>query len=160
VPKARFSAQPVDATFFDTAPFILRETFAISRPAQQVWDDLVMDGTLSWCRIINSVTWTSPRPFGVGTTRRVRALGGLNVIEEFYFRWEEGTRKSFYVERASAPLFKQFAEDYIVEPTGDSACRFTWTIAADPKMPGAMADPLNGKLLGTLFKDTRKHYSA
>jgi hypothetical protein len=152
----RFKGQPVDDdAFFDSAPFRLGDTLAIARPAADVWADLTADDTLRWCRLIKGVEWTSPRPFAVGTTRVVRALGGAVVLGERYFRWEEGRRKSFYVEELSVPLFKRFAEDYVVEPDGEGASRFTWRFAGVPRLPGP-----NKQLLGTLLKDTRKHFGA
>ena len=155
-----FSAAPVDAAFFDDAPFVMREAFEIPLPAERVWADLTAEDTLAWCRILKRITWTSPRPFGVGTTRTASALGGANVLREVFFRWEEGRQMSFHVVEASAPLFRRFAEDYLVEPASDSSCRLTWTIAGEPRLPGALADPLNRRLLGTLFTDTRRHYGA
>jgi hypothetical protein len=154
-----FKAEPVDETFFASAPVRLRETFGISRPAAEVWGALTADDTLHWCRILDEVSWTSPRPFGVGTTRTVTSLKGASVLHEHYFRWEEGRRKSFYVVEASAPLFKRFAEDYLVEPVSDSSCTFTWTIAYAPKPGMGAGKPLNNRLLRTLFTDTRKHWS-
>jgi hypothetical protein len=153
-----FTTQPVDETFFDTAPVRLDAVFDIPRPAHQVWDDLTADNPLAWCRILQRITWTSPRPLGVGATRTARALGGANVLDEHYFRWEDGRRQSFYVVRASVPFFQRFAEDYLVEPTSDDACRFTWTIASEPRLIGRITNPTNKLLLQTLFSDTRKHY--
>jgi hypothetical protein len=160
MPRPWFNAEPVDDSFFGTAPSRLSDTFAISRPASEVWAELTADDTLSWCRILSSVEWTSSRPFGVGTTRTVRSLGGTSVLRERYFVWEEGRRQAFYVVQASAPLFRRFAEDYVVEPVSDSSCRFTWTIAYEPRPAARLSDPINRRLLGSLFKDTRKHYRA
>jgi hypothetical protein len=154
-----FKLQPVDDAFLDTAPVKLSDTFAVARPAAEVWGELTSDDTLHWCRILDDVTWTSRRPFAVGTTRTVSALKGVNVIKEHYFRWDEGRRKSFYVLESSAPLFRRFAEDYLVEPDGDGACRFTWTIAYESRPSMKPGRPLNDRLLRTLFTDTRKHYN-
>src|SRR5436309_2723996 len=82
------------------APHRMADTMEISRPADAVWTDLTSDETLSWCRMLAGVTWTSPRPFGPGTTRLVRAPGGMLALREIYFRWEDGRRKSFYVAEA------------------------------------------------------------
>ena len=153
-----FTTQPVDESFFDTAPVRLSEAFDIPRPAAQVWTDLTSDRPLAWCRLLQSVTWTSPRPFGVGTTRTVRSLRGASVIKEHFFRWEEGRRKSFFVLEESFPLFRRFAEDYLVEPTSETSCRFTWTIAYEPRPAARIANPGNRLLLGTLLGDTRKRY--
>ncbi len=155
-----FNTRPVDERFLDEAPVRLSATLAIPRPAAAVWADLTGENPLSWCRILDRVTWTSPRPLGVGTTREVVALKGLNVFHERFFRWEEGRRKSFTVLQASAPLAKAFAEDYLVEPAGDGACTFTWTVAYEPSLAGRPGDPVQRRLLSSLFTDTRKHYGA
>jgi Polyketide cyclase / dehydrase and lipid transport len=153
-----FPTQPVQEGFFDTAPFRLTEAFDIPRTAAQVWQDLTAENPLSWCKILRGISWTSPRPFGVGTTRTASTIGNTTVINEHFFRWEEGRRQSFYVLESNLPLFRRFAEDYLVEPTSDTACRFTWTIAIEPYLATRPANPTNRLLLSTLFRDTRKHY--
>jgi Polyketide cyclase / dehydrase and lipid transport len=156
-----FEPRPVeDGRFFEEAPVRLVGQFAIARPAEAVWADLTGESPLSWCRVIDRITWTSERPFGVGTTREVVALKGVNVFQERFFRWEEGRRKSFTVVKASAPLVRAFAEDYLVEPAGEGSCTFTWTIAYEPSAVGRPGDAVNRRLLSSLFKDTRKHYEA
>ncbi len=153
-----FTCQPVDESFLDTAPLRLRGSFEIPRPAAEVWAELTAEHPLLWCRILQDISWTSPRPFGVGTTRTVVALGGLNVFKERFFRWEEGRRHSFVVEQASAPMFRRFAEDYLVEPAGEDACRFTWTIAGEARPGFGITTPANRLLLKTLLTDTARHY--
>ena len=156
----RFKLQPVDETFFDSAPKRFAETFEINKPAAEVWDELVEDGALSFCRSLKGAKWTSPRPFGVGTTRTMPALYGALVVEERYFLWEEGRRQSFYAERTSLPMFRRFAEDYVVEETSPTTCRFTWVIALDPYPAARPGDPLNAFLVKGLFKDTKRHFAA
>lgn len=153
-----FNCTPVDEAFFETAPMRLRGGFEIALPAAVVWDELCADDALHWCRILQDVRWTSPRPFGVGTTREVKALQGANMVREHYFRWEDGRRHSFYASESSSPLFRSLAEDYLVEPRGEDACRFTWTIAARPTALGRPGTPLNRAILKTLLTDTARHY--
>jgi hypothetical protein len=148
----------VDERFFEEAPMRLRAGFEIARPAVAVWDELTADDALHWCRILQDVRWTSPRPFGVGTTREVKALWGANMLREHYFLWEEGRRHSFYAVESSGPLFKALAEDYLVEPRSEDACRFTWTIAVEPSAVGRPGTPVNRAILKTLFTDTARHY--
>lgn len=155
-----FKTQPVDLAFFDDAPVRLVGRFEIDRPAAEVWADMTADEPLPWCKIIDHVRWTSERPFGVGTTREVSALKGLNQFKEHYFHWEEGSRKSFYVTEASSPLAKRFAEDYQVESTGENSCVLTWIVAYEPTLLGRPGDFIQQKLLSSLFRDTRAHYSA
>jgi hypothetical protein len=153
-----FACEPVDESFFETAPVRMSARFEVAQPAAEVWGELTGERPLHWCRILQDVSWTSPRPFGVGTTREVKAVWGANLLREHYFRWEEGRRHSFYVVEMSAPLARRFAEDYLVEPTGDRSCRFTWTIAFEPKSLAIPGVPLNKLLLRTLYTDTRDHY--
>jgi hypothetical protein len=153
-----FKLEPVQEEFFDEAPFRLQDTFAVARPAAEVWGELTSDHPLSWCRLLGPIMWTSPRPFGVGTTRTVRTRPPFSVFHERFFRWEEGRRKSFYVLESRMPGIKRFGEDYLVEPTGDSSCTFTWTIAAEQHPAFRAGEPGNRLLLGTLFRDTRRHY--
>ena len=132
----------------------------MNKPAAAVWAELTEDNPLSWCRILQRIEWTSPRPFGVGTTRTARALGGSLVIDEEFFRWEEGRRKSFHVLEASLPMFSSLAEDYLVESTSESSCAFTWTVAFEPKTAARPLNPGNKLLLSSLFNATRRHYGA
>lgn len=160
MPRTRFAVRPVDESFFSEAPVQLRETFRIPLPAADVWAQLTRDDALHWCRLVSAVRWTSPPPFGVGTTRTVSALAGQNVLDERYFIWEEGRRKAFHGVRASMPLFKRFAEDYAIQPTSDASCHFTWTVAVEPKLPARLAAPIDKRVFATLFRDTRRHFAA
>ncbi len=155
-----FRARPVDELFLDAASVRLQETFEIPFPTEKVWGDLTSKNPLWWCRAIKRITWTSPPPFGVGTTRSASALGGLNVIRERFFRWEEGRRQSFHATEVSVPGFDRFAEDYVLEPDGERSCRFTWTIAYEPKPAARFLAPGNRVILRSLFGDTRRHYGA
>lgn len=151
--------QPVDESFFTSAPERYSDTFAIARPAEHVWADLEADKPLAWIRGL-SLSWTSERPFGVGTTRQAASLGGAMKLKERYFIWEDGHRQAFYVTHANLPLFKRFAEDYVVEPDGAGRCRFTWTFALEPTALGRPGAPLNGFVFRRMFSETRRHYGA
>jgi hypothetical protein len=132
----------------------------IAQSAQRVWAELTSESTLSWCRALAGVTWTSARPFGVGTTRTVRTPLSLLMLKEVYFRWEEGRRKSFYVSEATLPLFRGFAEDYLVEETSPTSCRFTWTVASEAPPAARLGKPVSDLITRSLFNDTRRHFGA
>ena len=152
--------EPADDDFLATAPVRYVGTFDIPKPAAEVWLQLTRDGALDHCRVLRGAEWTSPRPFGVGTTRTMRTRGGVLALDEVFFRWEEGRRKSFYARRTNLPLFRRFAEDYLVEPEGESGCRFTWTIAGEPLPLARPGAPVNFLLAKSLFADTRRHFEA
>jgi hypothetical protein len=154
----RFQLQPADAAFLESAPKRFVGRFDIPRPAAEVWAELTRDGALDFCRMLSGARWTSPRPFGVGTTRTMKVTPGLLVVDETFFRWEEGRRKSFYANATSLPLFRRLAEDYLVEAVSPAACRFTWTIAGEPRPLARPGAPVNALLARSLFADMRRHF--
>jgi len=151
--------EPVDEGFLTSAPARYSETFAITRPADEVWRELVSEKPLDWCRAL-SIRWTSERPFAVGTTRQAKVLRGAMKVQEHFFIWEEGRRHAFYVTEANLPVFRRFAEDYVVEPDGPDRCRLTWTLALEPTLLGRLGEPVNGLLFKRMFADTRRHFHA
>jgi hypothetical protein len=122
-----FPLESADADLFKTAPHVFTYELHYAASPERVWESLASEESLSaWGSTVSSLTWLSPRPFGVGTIREV-GLGPAKVHERF-FRWDEGHGYSFYVYEANAPMFRRFAEDYIVEADGDGT-KFTWTVA-------------------------------
>ncbi|GAB2987611.1 SRPBCC family protein [Nocardioides montaniterrae] len=151
------TCEPVDLTFFETAPQRWEQSWEVPRSAEEFWADLVAN-PLHWCRGLK-IRWTSPAPYGVGTTRHVTSLGLIRANEHF-FLWEEGHRHAFYFTDANLPLFKSFAEYYEVEPTGEGSCRFTWKLAAAPTTAGKPGKPVNNLIMGNLLKDTTKYVAS
>lgn len=126
-----------DDAFFDTAPRRYRHVVDIPVEPAEVWSALTADDTIvSWSNLLSGLRWTSPRPFGVGSTREVTI--GPATVRERYYRWQDGERKSFYVTESSVPGLRRFAEDYRVERTA-AGSRFTWTFAIEP---GPVLSPL------------------
>jgi hypothetical protein len=89
-----FRLKPCDESFFDTAPHCYVDSFEIPLPAAEVWAALTVEGSLDWCRMLSGANWTSPRPFGVGTTRKIAAaFGALRISDtRSFFR---DTRRHF-----------------------------------------------------------------
>src|ERR1700738_2628366 len=90
-----------------------------------------------WAPVITKVTWTSPEPRGVGTTRIVEMRGGIVGAEEF-LAWEPFSHMAFRFNECSTRAVAAFAEDYRVEviPGG---CRLTWTMAQQAAGPSRLA---------------------
>jgi uncharacterized protein YndB with AHSA1/START domain len=127
-----YPLEPCDESFFETAPFVYRYPVALPVPPDQVWSSLTSDRSMAdWGLPLRKLEWTSPRPFGIGTTREVAVSGNLFAFQEYFFRWEEGHRFSFYATAVNRRLLRRFAEDYLVEDA-PSGSRFTWTIAYEP----------------------------
>jgi hypothetical protein len=154
-----FDLEPVDETFFDAAPCRYVYAMDLAAPAHEVWAGLVADRPLSWVRGLR-ITWTSPAPFGIGTTRTAAGAFGAVRLDESYFRWEDGRRHSFTVMRSNSPMFRRFAEDYLVEPA-EGGCTFTWTFAVEPRGPQPVIAAIGSAqrpIFAAMARDTRRHF--
>lgn len=85
-----------------------------------------------WAMPIQKVEWTSPKPFGVGTTRTVSMMGGMDGYEEF-IAWERGKRMAFTFVGCSKDATEKFLEDYRVADLGDGRCKVQWYMAMEAR---------------------------
>jgi hypothetical protein len=156
-----FPLESADADLFLTAPHVFTYEQHYAATPERVWESLASDDSVAaWGPTVTSLTWLSPRPFGIGTRREV-GLGAAKVHEHF-FRWDEGHGYSFYVYEANAPLFRRFAEDYIVTPEGDGT-KFIWTVAIEPRpglaIPFKLLAPVLQIGFGRTANDGRKYFA-
>ncbi|OBH53038.1 hypothetical protein A5687_07950 [Mycobacterium mantenii] len=149
-----FPCERVDASFTDTAPFRFRNSVDLAITPEQLFE--VLSDAQSWPRwakVITKVTWTSPEPRGVGTTRVVEMRGGLKPLvgNEEFLVWEPFTHMAFRFNECSTRSVAAFAEDYRVEviPGG---CRLTWTMAQKPAGPARLAMVVVGPLLNLALR--------
>jgi ribosome-associated toxin RatA of RatAB toxin-antitoxin module len=84
-----------------------------------------------WAPGIGHVAWTSPRPFGVGTTRTVTFWGGTQVFETFT-EWSRGEVMSFTFTGVTQEIWRSFGERYEVTPLDAGRCRLRWTVSYHP----------------------------
>jgi hypothetical protein len=158
-----FALESADATYFDTAPHVFRYTLHYDAPPEQVWESLQSDTSVAdWGQAVKTVTWTTPRPFGVGARREVSPPGGHPKMREHFFRWDEGKGYSFYVYESTAPLFRRFVEDYVLTPDGDGT-QFTWTLALEAKsalrLPIKALAPALKAAFGRIPADGQKYFA-
>jgi Polyketide cyclase / dehydrase and lipid transport len=158
-----YSLEPADETVFATAAHVYRYPIRLSATPARVWGQISSDESLAaWGLGVRRLTWTSPPPYGVDTTREVVLPLGLVTLRERFFRWDEGKGYSFYVESMTRPGLRRFAEDYVVEAHGDGAL-LTWTIALEAKayltpMLAALG-PVNRRALGQFGRAARKYFA-
>ena len=146
-----FDCERVDLSFIDTAPFRFRNSVDLAITPEQLFE--VFGDAESWPRwasAITKVTWTSPEPRGVGTTRTVDGRGGMVGKEEF-LSWEPFTRMAFRFNECSTRAIAALAEDYRVEVI-QGGCRLTWTMAQKPAGPARLAMPVVGPLLNLVLR--------
>ena len=159
-----FELDPVDESFFRTAPHVDTLVMDLPVPADQVWEGLTNEEPLTWCSRLRG-RYTTPFPQKQGARREVAVFGGALRIKELFFHWDDAAmHHSFYVTHASVPVFRSFAEDYRVEPTA-TGCRFTWTFAAQGnRLLGptfGWTHPVTRQVLyRSLERDTREHFGA
>lgn len=132
-----FPCERVELDFLDKAPYRFRNSVDLTVTPEQLFE-VFADAAAwpRWASAIKKVTWTSPEPFHVGTTRTVDMHGGMEANEEFLV-WEPGRRMAFRFNECSNQAVAAFAEDYRVEviPGG---CRLTWTMAQKPAGPAVL----------------------
>lgn len=141
-----YACERVDLSFIENAPFRFRNSVDLAITPEQLFEVLAdAESWPRWAPVITKVTWTSPEPRGVGTTRIVEMRGGLVGDEEF-IAWEPFRRMAFRFNECSTRSVKAFAEDYVVEviPGG---CRLTWTMAQQPDGAARLAMLFAGPLL-------------
>jgi hypothetical protein len=116
-----------------------------------------------WAPGFKRIDWTSPPPFGVGTTRTATLMGGL-AIDEVFLAWDEGERMSFIFTGSSVDMsggLDALIEDYVVTDLGGGRCRLRWTLAYNPA--GVMrhfqflARPFVGFFLRRILAGLRKY---
>jgi uncharacterized protein YndB with AHSA1/START domain len=161
-----YEVEPADDDFLASAPYVFSYSRRFAAPSEKVWESLVSDDSLaSWSATVNAVRWTSARPFGVGTTREVVLAPGVTRVRERYFHWDEGHRHSFSVYQANVPIFRRFAEDYVLAPetSTDGSTRFTWTVALEPKrafaVPFKALAPVLKLAFGKMAADGERYFA-
>jgi len=98
--------------------------------AEQLFATLVDEH--SWTEVsvaIRKVTWTSPQPFAVGTTRSVTFAGGI-TIEEKFWAWEPNRSMGFAVTATSTRWLRGLVELYEITPVTSERCKMRWILAA------------------------------
>ncbi len=122
MPKMR-TLQQVGADYPSTAP--VSGTFSKLLPCSADTAFRCFEDGAAWKKWLDiDVEWTSPQPFGVGTTRTITANG--QTIEEYFTAWEQGRLLSFRFERATLPL-AAFAEEYLLVPKASDVCELRWS---------------------------------
>jgi carbon monoxide dehydrogenase subunit G len=141
----------VDLDFIDNAPFRFRNSVDLAITPEQVFEVLAdAEAWPRWASVITKVTWTSPEPRGVGTTRIVEMRGGI-VGNEEYLAWEPFTHMAFRFNECSTKAVAAFAEDYRVEAI-PGGCRLTWTMAQKATGPARLAMGVTGPLLNLALR--------
>ena len=148
----RYPCERVGLDFVDRAPYRFVSTVDLAITPEQLFEVLADETSWPrWASVITTVTWTSPEPRGVGTTRTVDMRGGITGDEEF-LAWEPFTRMAFRFNESTTDAIAAFAEDYRVVPTA-TGCQLTWIMAMKPHTPAGRFGLFTGQfVMGWVFQ--------
>ena len=144
--------RPVGLDFLTSAPTVLRFAAAVGAPPVDVFAALSADpGTWGgWFPGLAGGAYAGAPPWGVGTTRSVRMLGG-GGFRETVLAWEEPSLWVYRVDVSSYPIARALVEGWEVGPA-PAGSRVEWTFAIDPT-PGFAALLRPGRpLVGAVFR--------
>jgi hypothetical protein len=134
--------EPVELSFFDTAPQVVHRQAHVDAPRERVFAAVATDPA-GWGRWFPGFShhgrWETPPPHGVASVRTVRSFGVR--FTETILAWDENERWAFRVDRAGVPMAKAFAEDYRFSDDG-SGSMVSWTVAMTPGLGLQLASPL------------------
>lgn len=142
--------EKVSKDFLKDENYAISVVYSFQLPREVVWAGLRDDETWTKWLPIEKVTWTSPEPFTVGTTRTVVIAG--KEVDEYFFDWEEGFLMAFRFDRSGAPV-KAFAEEYRLRDVANG-CELTLTSAVKANKFGQKIFRLLAKTI--LLKSLRK----
>ncbi|MCB1694832.1 MAG: SRPBCC family protein [Pseudomonadales bacterium] len=128
-----FECTPVGLDFLQQTKNVFRAEEVIKASPETIFE--VFEDAHAWtvwAMPIQKVEWTSPKPYGVGTTRSVHMMGDMVGYEEF-IAWERGKRMAFTFVGCSKDATEKFLEDYRVTDLGDGSCRVEWYMAMETR---------------------------
>jgi hypothetical protein len=151
--KTRFAMLPTDISFYETAPVCFDNSIEVPVKASVVWK--ILEDAHSWtvwAGAIDKVEWTSPKPFGLGTTRTVTMAKGQMVGWEKFIAWEAGKRMGFCFTHASMNGVDRFAEDWHVTPIDGESCSVRWVMCMEPRGVSKFLMPFTKPIMNWNFR--------
>lgn len=159
--------EPFEVSFFETAPIAHQIDVKLPVTPARAWEEFTRQHTLDWCRAIASIEFTSPPPYGVGTSRKTSLGRGLAGLTEHFFIWDEDSstgnyRNAFYATSASTPGLDKFGEMTEIRPAV-VGCRLIWSfameLATSAKAVARFSAPTASSVFKTLETDTLRHFA-
>lgn len=109
-------------------------------PAEHLF--AILEEGSTWCKffpVIRKVEWTSPKPFGEGTTRTVTVVGGVR-LDEVFWAWKQDSRMGFAITAASNRALKGLVELYDIIPIDSRICKLRWEMGIELNGPMSVAE--------------------
>lgn len=157
-----YPCDEVDSTYFRHAPCCYTAVVEVSATPEQVFACFEDETSWpQWAMPITGVEWTSAKPYGLGTTRRVTMMKGGLVGDEVFIAWDYPKHMAFCFTHSSQKLVGSFAEDYQVSVLPNGKTRVQWTMGMTPKGFGkfsmAVSGPFMQPALQWMLNSFKKH---
>lgn len=132
-----YATRLVELDFLDTAPLRLRFAHTLRAAPEAVFEAIAQDvaSLPRWYEAVAIAEYGGPAPFGVGSKRRVKLVGGVAFHEQI-LAWDTPDRYAYRVERTTVPGIRAMAEAWTVVAT-PAGTRVAWTMAVDAALPVA-----------------------
>ena len=131
----------VGLEFFNSPPAEVVTAKTLDCSAERVFEVLAdPPGWPQWFDGMKSGAWTSPAPFGVGSTRRMGLAS--TTVDETFLAWEPGVRFTFRLDAMGLPIVRAMAEDWRIESLGPKSCRVTYRVAYEPTLLARLLHPV------------------
>jgi uncharacterized protein YndB with AHSA1/START domain len=128
-----FSMTPRERTWLSEAPLIVRDTFVVPAPPEQVFDRIAdLGGWAQWHKGVRKVRLESGPTTGIGAMRTVWV--GPSSFRERFIAWEPGNHLTFTMLGSNLPGLVGMVED--------------WSLTAQP-------DTGNTEVASTIALETR-----
>jgi len=127
----RFPLRSEDLSFVERAPVVVRAEVSVPASPAAVWPAFAdAPAWVDWFTGMKDAHYTSPAPYGVGSTRSVRVMG--LEADETILAFDPAERFAFRVDSANAPMLRALVEVVTLEPVGAST-RVVYRQALEPK---------------------------
>ncbi|MFJ6215952.1 SRPBCC family protein [Streptomyces sp. NPDC092296] len=153
--------RPETTDFLDRAPLRLLFSALLAAPPEAVFRELaeVPEGWPRWFRQVASVEYVGDPPYGQGSCRRVRLIGGGRFVETVLVQ-EPGRRFVYRVEETSAPGVLALLEEWRPTPSPYGGTRLQWTVALDARQPLRAGWGATRPLLARAFRRAARRLDA
>ena len=134
-----YATRPVDLDFLNAAPLRLSFAHTLRAKPATVFDAIAHDVSAlpRWHGAVARAEYGGPKPFGIGSRRRVKLIGGVTFHERI-LAWDSPDRYAYTVERTTVPGIRAMAESWSILETS-AGTRVVWTMALDAALPTAAA---------------------
>lgn len=146
-----FDLEATDLGFIESSPYVFENEGVIDVPPARVFELFAYgEGQVEWFKDFKAVRWTTPAPYGVGSTREIELK--LLTVKERFLVWDPGERLTFSIYAITLPLVTAMLEDLrFEEMDGGRKTKLRWRAHYRPSLIMKAVHPIGRKIFGGMF---------